>query len=567
MRIERLGIIHEVITLLVETLALQMELKPGNAMQCLEEMAVLCREQLSSDLLEPELHSAVESFAEAVMICMSDPPGPPSQQIVECLCEANVRLANSRYVLFALFLSFRFRFMETQSNEDYEAAMAPLDRIIASHFPAKSPNQYFPDALTEAAYLADRRFNYSWIPEHLEEAISRTRAHLISIPLEDPERGDVIQWLEEQEATRLENFGVTHALPEAHPSNPETIFLPPFSHLTASLAEMNALECPSITIEDCFRHLDAVGSMNRITDGTDIDEAIPYCRLLLASFQQRLGVPIEITERVIGTAGNFLHHAFKLTNNPEYLNESIDVYRYILKTSHSRGTQFMAIKDLISSLESRLELSEDIEDRDEIMQLFPIAATNTYVNVAHRFHYACLWAALACVCNHSSTSTAYECAISLMQDTLTLAPTLETQHSHLVTMRDSIGGLPLDYASHLARIGQLKEAIEALERGRGLVWSEMRGLRTSIDSLLSVDPPLARKFTALNGDLEALTTSVSPMVWSNGGRVNGNGEIDPFGDVVVKQRKLLHQGKPQLLIHVNLTSLMKIKRINTANTD
>jgi len=28
-----------------------------------------------------------------------------------------------------------------------------------------------------------------------------------------------------------------------------------------------------------------------------------------------------------------------------------------------------------------------------------------------------------------------------------------------------------------------------------------------------------------------------------------------------------HQGKPQLLIHVNLTSLMKIKRINTANTD
>jgi len=28
-----------------------------------------------------------------------------------------------------------------------------------------------------------------------------------------------------------------------------------------------------------------------------------------------------------------------------------------------------------------------------------------------------------------------------------------------------------------------------------------------------------------------------------------------------------HQGKLQLLIHVHLTSLMKVNRINTANTD
>ena len=58
-----------------------------------------------------------------------------------------------------------------------------------------------------------------------------------------------------------------------------------------------------------------------------------------------------------------------------------------------------------------------------------------------------------------------------------------------------------------------------------------------------MDPLLAGKFAALNAALEALTTSVPSMVESNGGDVNGNGEIDPLGCVVVKQRKLLDERK------------------------
>src|SRR5260221_1219506 len=176
-----------------------------------------------------------------------------------------------------------------------------------------------------------------------------------------------------------------------------------------------------------------------------------------------------------------------------------------------------------------------------MMQLSAIATTNTSQNVTTRFDVAGGWANRAWFYDHSSSSTAYECDISLMQDALTFAPTLETQHSHLVKMRTHIEKLPLDYASYLTHTGRPQEAIETLERGRGLLWSEMRGLRTSIDSLLRVDPPLAGQFAALNGDLEALTTSVSPMVWSNGGGINGIGQIDPFGDIVVKQRKLLDE--------------------------
>jgi CHAT domain-containing protein len=303
-----------------------------------------------------------------------------------------------------------------------------------------------------------------------------------------------------------------------------------------------------MSAEDYFPHLLAVDSLDRITDKTDIDEAVKYCRLLLATFQK---IPVHqttVTAMIIARSGDFLHRAFTLTNNPEYLDECIDVHRHILQTSDAHWAQFQVIVRLIRSLSSRFKLLKDRKDFDEMMQLFPIAANNTYTTVTTRFEVACRWAHLARIEGDSSMSTAYETAMSLMQDALTFAPTLEIQHSHLFTMRSDgdatdVEKLPLDYASYLASNDppKLEEAIETLERGRGLLWSEMRGLRTSIDNLHRVDPPLARKFADLNGDLEALTTSVSPMVQSNGGGVNGDGEQDTFSRIVLRQRKLLDE--------------------------
>ena len=544
-----LGITHKIVTFLVPTLALQMELEPGIAMRCLEEMAVLCRERLTSGLLGPELNRVVvESLAEAVITHSGNSMDPPSQQIIECLYEANARFPDSYHVSIALSTSFVRRFVLTQSNEDYERAMAPLDRIVTSHSPAESPNQDLTVALAAAANLAHGRFILFGTPEYLEEAISRTRTRLISTSLEDPERGHIIQFLEGLERRRLHGFGITHAIPEVHPSDPEN---PPFSYLIASLSETNGIESPSMTNEDYFQHLDALSSMTRITDRRDIDEAIKYCRLLLASLERSPVHPTIMRDLIVIEAGYFLYHAFRVTNNPEYLDESIGVHQGIRKTSHSQWTRLFVVHQLISSMFSRFWLSMDSIDLDELMELLPIAATDIYMTVSKRFEVACLWAPLARACGHSSTSAAYNSAISLIQDALTFAPTLEIQHSHLVTMRNHIETLPLDHASYLAHLGHLKEAIETLERGRGLLWSEMRGLRISIDHLRRVDPLLAKDFATLNGDLEALTASVSPVVWLKEGGANDSEEMDPFGRIVVKQRKLLDE-RNRLITQVRL---------------
>ena len=208
---------------------------------------------------------------------------------------------------------------------------------------------------------------------------------------------------------------------------------------------------------------------------------------------------------------------------------------------HAQWIHFLVVRRHISSLMSRYRLSDDNRDLDAIFRLYPIAATNTYAKVPKRFEISCQWAQAARDYGHSSTSDAYTSAISLMQDSLAFSPTLEMQHLRLVAMRNHIENLPLDCASYQVCTGKLREAIETLEQGRGLLWSEMRGLRTSIDHLRIVDSHLAERFATVNRDLEALTTSGSSMAWSNDKNVDDDEVMDPIGRVVVKQRNLLDE--------------------------
>ena len=132
----------------------------------------------------------------------------------------------------------------------------------------------------------------------------------------------------------------------------------------------------------------------------------------------------------------------------------------------------------------------------------------------------------------------YKSAITSMQESLILAPTLEIQHRRLIAMRDDFQKLPLDSASHQIHTGQLKEAIETLERGRGLLWSEMRGLRTSIDHLRTVNSCLAEKFRC-----QPRPRGVDNIMFSNflaeRRRCRWQRGDRPFDRIVAKQRKLL----------------------------
>ena len=103
--------------------------------------------------------------------------------------------------------------------------------------------------------------------------------------------------------------------------------------------------------------------------------------------------------------------------------------------------------------------------------------------------------------------------------------------------------MPLDYASHLVDLGQLEKAIEALERGRALLWSEMRRLRASINKLQQADPELGHKFEVVNRDLEELAMSIPPShkLSLDDGGADDLRAADPFGRLLLRQRGLLKE--------------------------
>lgn len=53
--------------------------------------------------------------------------------------------------------------------------------------------------------------------------------------------------------------------------------------------------------------------------------------------------------------------------------------------------------------------------------------------------------------SHPSISTAYDCAITLMQDVLIVAPGIDVQHSQLVAKSDAYEMMPFGHAIHIGQ--------------------------------------------------------------------------------------------------------------------
>jgi CHAT domain len=542
---------HDITLLLAHALAVQVTLDPefGHAIhnQNIEEMTVLFREILTSDTLEEPEISVIKDLILVVRRYVRFPT-QPSEQLIDCLREANIHLPDLADAAFVLSWCLFIRFYEGHSNEDYKEAMSNLDRIITSYSPSDCPGSLQDGALLMAADLSFFGYHLFGNPEFLEEAIFRHRTLLNLISPEHPQRPVKAQQLAELEKQRFEHFGVTVGLQDA-PSRSSRVpdlpnHLPSFLELAASLS--NSDHTLPMTYGDQSQHLKALVSMRRITDITDIEEAVCYCRLGLASTNLEHLLPMFFAAHL----GDLLYRAFSLTDDTEYLNESIAVHRELLKTARPDLISSI-VQTLMFSLNDRFKLFRDRNDLNETTQLCSMAVNNHYADTPTRFQTVCFWAASARRYEHSSTSMAYKRAMSLMRDFLALAPTLEIQHFRLVSHRLSLEMLPFGYASHQVNEGQIEQAIETLEWGRGLLWSEMRRLRASVDQLRAVDSHLAEKFATISRDLEELTMSNSSSVSMNYEEVDCNKGMDPFGRLVVEQRKLV-EGRDRLISQIQV---------------
>jgi len=519
---------------LVEALLFQAKFELGDVDQDIEEMADLCDELLDSDISTDSLTRSIMAFVSTVEARLEESIGVkiPSEKVIGCLRRVIIRLPDLPRVSIVLAKYLLRRFIITVSDDDYNEGMAILDKVINFRGPGDTPSPYQAEALSYAVRFSFFRFQMSGKPEYLEQAIYLNRTLLDRLSLEDPRRDDVIKHHSFLQERRFDGTGVT---PKWKTSTSESGRLPSFRDLATSLPELSVKPIPKTTF---FKHYDALSlyAIKDLTDIAEIKDGVNYCQQLIASYPDH-----ELASYARTVLGSLLRRAFECTNEIEYLNRAISAGRDSLNTANSRLARSQSLIMLIPSLLTRLSLLRRREDANETIQMLRIAAENVGEEF-DRLPLLGLWASVARDFGHSSVSTAYDRAMSSMQACLTLSPTLDIQHSQLVVTLDkhddSIKSLPFDYASHQIHTSQFTQAIATLERGRSLLWSEMRGLRSSIDQIRSIDPHLADNFTAVSRELETLTLAISPStnVDNRDSDVEG---MDPFGHLVVRQRKLL----------------------------
>jgi CHAT domain-containing protein len=522
---------------LVQALACNLELGFGDVTQDMEEMAALTHELLVSNVSGGsggKQDEAISAFALASVrtIRLCGPTQQLPERIIQVLREATTILPNDNCISFALARCLAVRFETMYAISEYEEAIAIADKLIDAHDGGSQTSTPWREvAIRLNIDLIPCRLVTYTNPEYLEDSIHRIR-RLLCVSSPEYTRKILISFLSTLELQRFRYFGLTGHSVEVSP-DPS---LADFTHSLSSYWSQTLLDQVGVKPNhDKLQSLQRKANLERLLASIrynkipDVETAVERSRAWLPSMDHHGAHAFA----------DLLFESYRHTMRLDYLDNAIDVYRDLCKVEGLERHYFMAACGLLRSLLARFDLFHRRQDIEEVMQIYPTFADDRFTEPYLRFVASCTWAQCARLNAHPSVLTAYEKAMSLMQETLVFTPTLQTQHFHLTQTLKEWGELPADYSSYHVEVGRSKEAIETLERGRAFLWSEMRGLRTCTEQLRAADKAFAEEFATINRSLESVTMAVVQSESENG--TERCEEIDSIGHLVARQRRLLEE--------------------------
>ena len=559
---------NEVSKLLIEALCLQInKLDTRDATRNMEETVLLCRELLASDISTNFPIAPFRSFSIAIITEISR--GGYVQWMdgaIECLRDVvKVCPPHSHQIYLALAGALNVRFDMTFSRDDCEEAVALFEKIVDPNRPGENPDPLQVLALIGLTGLAAYRVTFN-DPEDLEERISRCRSLLDCPSLPEDARSALTWALASTIRKRFEHHSLYDGLQERNTWDSEVVQIvssqgpavfednavleavrETYSRIEIEQKILGLKEALSHTPTGTERHNECLQLLacwyetkfSHTNDIADIEDSIKYCQLLVDAAGSRvLARSIYLTQLC-----DILLRGFHRTGKIGYLDDIIAHSHDILKLNGAERTEFVVIRVLVSCLSVRIALFGRTDDVNEVMRLTRLTVDNQRIRAPDRFLLSSIWADTARCFRHPSVLEAYEKAMALMQDSLSLSPTLQIQHDRLVAMEDGCKMIPFGFASYQAGLGQFEAAIETLEQGRALLWSEIRGLRALAVGPIEEGLPLVKKLTGICQELESVTMSIAPSMGlgaEDDGTQGGDG-MDAFGRLVVKQRKLVKE--------------------------
>ncbi|KAF9063110.1 CHAT domain-containing protein [Rhodocollybia butyracea] len=321
------------------------------------------------------------------------------------------------------------------------------------------------------------RFQQTGHLEDLDESIQLNRKALLLRPMGHVDRSSLLHNLGVGLWIRFEQAGHLEDLDESIRLNREALLLCPVGHphRGASLGNL------SLGLHVSFEqkgHLE------------DHDESIQLSREAL--LLHPIGHPARGFS--LNNLSRGLRKRFEQTGHLEDLDESIQLNRdAILLCAMGHPDRGSSLNNLSLGLSIRFELTGHQEDLTECMSVSKQAAEDIYSPVSKCLLAVQNWVNFTwCHDLTQSNLDAYITGLSLISRSLSVMPMISLQYQHL----SSVIKLPefvSDGASQAIQLGQLTLAVEIIEQGRGLLWSELRGLRTPMDRLQALDPSLVNR--------------------------------------------------------------------------
>ncbi|KAJ7624057.1 CHAT domain-containing protein [Mycena polygramma] len=227
--------------------------------------------------------------------------------------------------------------------------------------------------------------------------------------------------------------------------------------------------------------------------------------------------------------GLTLHDGFTMSGNLSELDDAIEAFTEGVRLSVPQdlsGNNANMLLGLSYALVDRFRKLNHPKDSEEAIAALSAAACSGAASADVRFRAALLWTLVQKLVTFQNTRMnsdlmlsqpdgsgqmpgvprevwtesmpAYTVALDLMPELSWLGLSIGDRHHHLA----SVAELVRDAVCTAIFAGEYSKAVEWLEQGRSIIWSQILGLRTPLDTLNDKHPDLAERLNSLSRILD-----------------------------------------------------------------
>ncbi|KAG2753757.1 hypothetical protein P692DRAFT_201929043 [Suillus brevipes Sb2] len=360
-----------------------------------------------------------------------------------------------------LAVSLGYRFMQRGDPSDLDESIE-LDRAALLLHPPGHPDRS--QSLNNLAVSLGDRFRQRGDPSDLDERIELHRAALLLRPPGHSDRSQSINNLAVSLGYRYRQRGDPSDLDESIELDRATLLLRPPGHSDRS----DSLNNLAASLVDRFKQRG---------DPSDLDESIELLRAAL------LLRPLGHSNRSssLDNLAVSLGDRFTQQGILSDLDERIELHRAaLLLRPLGHSDRSSSLDNLAVSLRDRFTQRGDPSDLDEAFSLFLQLSQISHAVARKDLTAAKSWVASAEETNHGSALVAYQTALKFLDQHVALLSS-SSRHFDVVSM--ATASRAVDAFSCSIRNGALATAVELVEQGRAVFWTQLARFRTTLDEL------------------------------------------------------------------------------------